>query len=81
MNSQEDFLEIIPRIFNNLKCSTVDTLKEYQVECRHVQVAQQTTDVAQELVKKMHKEDAIVLEQQAGREFGKKAPVAKFRNS
>lgn len=81
MNSQEDFLEIIPRIFNNLKCSTVDTLKEYQVEYRHVQVAQQTTDVAQELVKKMHKEDAIVLEQQAGREFGKKAPVAKFRNS
>lgn len=81
MNSQEDFLEIIPRIFNNLKCSTVDTLKEYQVEYRHVQVAQQTTDVAQELVKKMHKEDAIVLEQQAGQEFGKKAPVAKFRNS
>ena len=81
MNSQEELLEIIPRIFNNLKCSTVDTLKEYQVEYRHVQVAQQTTDVAQELVKKMHKEDAIVLEQQAGREFGKKAPVAKFRNS
>lgn len=81
MNSQEDFLEIIPRIFNNLKCSTVDTLKEYQVEYRHVQVAQQTTDIAQELVKKMRKDDAIVLEQQAGREFGKKAPVAKFRNS
>lgn len=81
MNSQEDFLEIIPRIFNNLKCSTVDTLKDYQVEYRHVQVAQQTTDIAQELVKKMRKDDAIVLEQQAGREFGKKAPVAKFRNS
>lgn len=81
MNSQEELLEIIPRIFNKLKCSTVDTLKEYQVEYRHVQVAQQTTDVAQELVKIMHKEDAIVLEQQAGREFRKKAPVAKFRNS
>ena len=81
MNSQEELLEIIPRIFNKLKCSTVDTLKEYQVEYRHVQVAQQTTDIAQELVKKMRKDDAIVLEQHAGLEFGKKAPVAKFHNS
>lgn len=81
MNSQEEVLEIIPRIFNNLKCNTVDSLKEYQVEYYHVQVAQQTNDVAQELVKKMRKDDVVVLEQQAGREFGKKAPVAKFRNS
>ena len=44
-------------------------------------MAQQTTDVAQELVKKMHKDDVVVLEQQAGRELGKKATVAKFRNS
>ena len=70
VNSQEELLEMFPRLFNDLKCGTVDTLKEYRVEYPHVQVTQPTTDVAQQLVKKMCEDAAAVLERQAGREYG-----------
>ena len=62
VNSQEELLEMFPRLFN-------DTLKEYRVEYPQVQVTQPTTDVAQQLVK-MCEDAAAVLEQQAGREYG-----------
>ena len=70
VNSQEELLEMFPRLFNALKCGTVDNLKEYQVEYPHTQVTQPTTDVAQQLVKKMCEDAAAVLERQAGREYG-----------
>ena len=40
VNSQEELLEMFPRLFNDLKCSAVDTLKEYRVHYPHVQVTQ-----------------------------------------
>ena len=70
VNSQEELLEIFPCLFNDLKCGTVDTLKEYRVEYPHIQVTQPTTDVTQQLVKKMCEDAAAVLERQAGREYG-----------
>ena len=52
VNSQEELLEMFPRLFNDLKCSAVDTLKEYQVNYPNVQVTQPSTEVAWHLFKK-----------------------------
>ena len=38
VNSQEKLLEMFPRLFNDLKSGTLDTLKVYQVKYPHVQV-------------------------------------------
>ena len=70
VNPQEKLLEMFPRLFNDLKSRNLDTLKEYQVKYPHVQVTQPTTDVAQQLLKKMCEDAAAVLDRQAGREYG-----------
>ena len=62
VNSQEKH-EMFPRLFNDLKPGTLDTLKEYQVKYPHLQVTQPTTDVAQQLLKKMCEDAAAVLDQ------------------
>ena len=61
---------MLPRLFNNLKCSAVDTLKEYRVHYPLVQVIQTSTEVAWHLFKKMCEDAATVFERQAGREDG-----------
>ena len=93
VNSNEELLEMFPRLFEDLKVGGIETLKEYRVEYPHVQVATPTSDVAQKLLLKMCEGAATVLERQAGREYGlvkeltrhqeqpgKRASVAKFRN-
>ena len=70
VNSQEELLEMFPHLFNDLKCRAVDTLKEYRVEYPHIQVTQPTTDIVQQLLKKMCEDAATVLDRQAGREYG-----------
>ena len=62
VNSQEKLVEMFPRLFNDLKSGTLDTLKEYQVKYLHVQVTQPTTDVLQQLLKKMCEDAAAVLD-------------------
>ena len=62
VNSQNGLLEMFPRLFNDPKCGTIDTLKEYRVQYPHVQVIQPTTNVAQQLLKEMCEDVATVLE-------------------
>ena len=70
VNSQNGLLEMFPCLFNYLKCSTTDTLKEYRVKYPHVQVTQPTSNLAQQLLEKMYEDTATALEWQAGQEYG-----------
>ena len=70
VNSQNGLLEMFPCLFNDLKCNTIDTLKDYQVGYPHIQVTQPTTNAAQQLLKKMCEDAATVSEWQAGWEYG-----------
>ena len=70
VNSQEELLEMFPRLFNDLKCGSMDTLIDYRIEYPHVNVIQPTSDLSQQLLKKMCVDAAAVLDLQAGREYG-----------
>ena len=67
VNSQNELLEMFPRLFNDLKRGTIDALKEYWVDYPHDQVTQPTTNVVQQLLEKMCEDVATILERQVGR--------------
>ena len=70
VNTNEELLEMFPRLFEDLKVGGIETLKEYRIEYPHVQVTTPTSDIAQQLLLKMCEDAATVLERQAGREYG-----------
>ena len=94
INSENGLLKMFPRLFNDLKHCTIDTLKEYWVQYPHVQVTKPKTNLGKQLLEKMCEDPAIAstltrrscwLSNKLDAErhlavFGKAAPFAKFHN-
>ena len=70
VNTQEDLLDMFPKLFGDLKVGKMDTLQDYIVEYTHVQVRTPTEEIASNILNLMCIDAANVLERQAGREYG-----------
>ena len=70
VNTQEDLLDMFPKLFSDLKVGKMDTLQDYIVEYTHVKVHKPTEDIAFNILLLMCNDAATVLERQAGREYG-----------
>ena len=70
VNTQEDLLEMFPRLYKDLLDGKMDTLKDYVVHYPHVKVKKPSTDLELQILNMMTVATADVFSLQAGREYG-----------
>ena len=70
ISSQEQLMDIIPKLHQDLLQMKTDTLKEFVVTIRHIPVPTLTNEASEELIKKMCISAAESIKRQCGREYG-----------
>ena len=70
ISSQEELLQILPKLYADLLLLKTDTLNKFVVNMRGIPVPTLTTDVAKEIVGKMCESAAESIKRQCGREYG-----------
>ena len=69
-SSQQELLEILPKLHEDLLNKKLDTLKEFVVNIRGVSINEPKSDVGKKIIDMMCIEGAAGLEMQCGREYG-----------
>ena len=79
ISSQPDLLKLFPQLYVDLVDGKMDTLREFLVEYRHIQIANPTSDTESLLLEKTRTQAAKALLLQGGREhgFGETAEIAR----
>lgn len=67
---QEQLLIILPKLYDDLTKSNMDTLKEYIVIYKHLQIKEPDSDLENQVIKRMCIDAAEGIKLQCGREYG-----------
>ena len=68
--TQEDLLEMFPRLYDDLTCGKLDTLQDYIIHYPHVKVNKPSSDLELKILNMMVSATADVFSLQCGREYG-----------
>ena len=68
--NQDDLCNIFPKLYEDLRNGSLDTLSDYIVEYRHLPVSDPSTELESEILKKMCQDAAETIDRQCGREYG-----------
>ena len=70
VSSQEELLKIIPTLYTDLKQAKTDTLSKFVCRIRQMPTPTLTTDLSQEVIKRLCMATAEAIKLQCGREYG-----------
>lgn len=68
--NQNDLCDIFPRLYNDLKNGCLETLSDYLVKYKHLNIVEPSTELEKEILKKMCSDTADTIDRQCGREYG-----------
>ena len=79
-SSQQELLQILPKLHKDLLNKKVDTLKKFVVKIRGVTINPPKSDIGKKIIEMMCIEGAAGLEMQCGREYGFSSDKTKSEN-
>ena len=68
--NQDELCNIFPKLYEDLLNGSMDTLTEYIVKYKHLPIQEPTSELENEILKKMCIDAAEAIDRQCGREYG-----------